>query len=74
MGIFKTPKTYTPPAADLQPAPPPPNPASPADASAVAAANRQRAGAVGGLASTIMTGPAGLTDTANRAKKQLTGQ
>tara|TARA_R110000868_G_scaffold35504_6_gene127219 strand:+ start:741 stop:944 length:204 start_codon:yes stop_codon:yes gene_type:complete len=67
--MFKQPKM--PP---VVPPPPPPNAPTLADASVSKAGQQTRAGAVGGIGSTIATTPQGVLGSANTAGKSLLGQ
>ena len=52
----------------------PPPPPTFADYDVQGAGNNQRAAAMGGIGSTILTGGSGLMAPASTSKKQLTGQ
>jgi hypothetical protein len=67
--MFKTPKQTAP-----SPAAPPPTAPTAADASVAATGANSRGGAIGGLASTLMTGSQGDLTAPNLAKKKLTGE
>jgi len=71
MGFMKPKQVYQPP---VEKPAAPPTPPQAADSGPAVKGAQTRSNAMGGLASTILTGSQGLADTANRAKKNLTGQ